>query len=118
MTDENGTAVDDVTTSKDVIIEDEVTEVNDELKVAEDDEIIVDEAMVIVSGIDELVTVEEDMRFVDDIGDEMVQELLLVYVNARNNKNVVITLYLNSTLPEFEGAVQVNVMLILSSLFL
>ena len=37
MTGENGTGIDDVTASEDVIIEDEVTEVTDELKVAEDD---------------------------------------------------------------------------------
>ena len=37
MTDENGTGIDDVTASEDVIIEDEVTEVTDGLKVAEDD---------------------------------------------------------------------------------
>ena len=53
-----------------------------------------------------LFTVEEDTRLSDDIGDddEMVQELLLVYINARNNMNALITLYLNSNLPEFEGA--------------
>ena len=37
--DEDNTAVDDVTTSENVIIEDEVTEVPDELKVAEGNEI-------------------------------------------------------------------------------
>ena len=74
--DEDGTA------SEDVIIEDEVTEVSDELKVAEDDEIIIEEAMVVVSGIDGLVTVEEDTTLLDDItgDDEMVQELPLGYV--------------------------------------
>ena len=39
MRDEDNTAVDDVTTSENLIIEDEVTEVPDELKVAEGNEI-------------------------------------------------------------------------------
>ena len=57
-------------------------EVSDELKVAEDDEVIIEEAMVVVSGIDGLVTVEEDTTLLDDItdDDEMVQELPLGYV--------------------------------------
>ena len=40
-----------------------------------------------------LFTVEEDTRLSDDIGDddEMVQKILLVYINARNNMNALIT---------------------------